>query len=100
VKPRRRSEDGSQQHASAAADIDEPAERREVVGVDDVAGLLGGPARHRRLEGGLVIGVVFEIGEERLAVDVLERCATGANGIQQARRRSVVEVGAGLRRSS
>ena len=50
------------------------------------------PACHRRLEGGPVLAVAFEVVEEVLAVDALEGRAPAEHGVEQATRRSVVHL--------
>jgi len=51
AEPRGRPQDRAEQQPAATAHVDQLAELAEVIGRDDVAGLLGGAAGHRRLEG-------------------------------------------------
>jgi hypothetical protein len=78
-------QDPRQEDPASATDIDDPAEAREVIRGHDVVGLLYRPARHRRLERGLVLAVATEVFEELLAVHALERSSAGAHGVEQTR---------------
>jgi hypothetical protein len=92
-------QDRGEEHASAAPDIDEGVEAREVVRGHDIGRLLRRPARHRRLEFGLVAAVVPEVLEELRAVHVLERNTAREHGVEQASDGPVVQITAQQRRT-
>ncbi len=98
VQRGRRVQDRLEQHPRAAADVDKLAQAGEVVGRDDVGGLALRAIGHRGLEGRLALRVGREVGEERLAVDVLERRAAFGHRAQEPGGRRPVQLAARHRR--
>ena len=88
-------QDLRQEDTAAASDVDQPAEAREVVGGDDVSRLLFGAGGHRLLKGSLSIGVLGEVVEEPLPVNVLEGGASSLDGLQEPATRGVVHLATG-----
>src|SRR5262245_32548303 len=71
-RSRARLEDGRYQRAVPAAHVEHPCELGEPIGADNRSGILPGHARLEIIEEHCSVGRIIEVGEERLAVYMVE----------------------------
>ena len=76
-------QDRAEQVAVPAADVDDRAERREVVGLRDGRRLLHREPGHPLVEHRRLVGVLGEVVERLLAEHLVERGPAGADGLEQ-----------------